>query len=175
MKNIFNVFAILLLITSSFLVLSLPSDQYISENYYKTISENHKVISGKVVGVTDGDTITVLDSKVQHKIRLAEIDTPEKKQAFGAKCKQVLSDKIFGKEVKILWDKEDRYKRIIGTVIFNEGNINREMISEGYAWHYKQYSKSKELEELEQKAREKRLGLWIDKNPIPPWEFRKKK
>lgn len=174
MKNIFNTFVILLVIISSIIVLGLPF-QAISEQDEVFSEKDHKVIIGKVIGVTDGDTITILNDKIQYKIRLAEIDTPEKKQPFGTKCKQILSDKVFGKEVKVLWDKEDRYKRIIGTIILNERNINKEMVSEGFAWHYKQYSKSKELEELEQKAREEKRGLWADKNPIPPWEFRKKK
>ena len=139
-------------------------------------SEYKHVIHGKVVGITDGDTITVLDTyQTQYKIRLAEIDTPEKKQAFGSKCKQILSDKIFGKQVEVGWNTEDRYKRIIGFVSLGDRNINREMVAEGYAWHYKQYSKSKELDAVEEEARRNKLGLWADKNPIAPWEYRKKK
>lgn len=138
--------------------------------------ERKHVIYGKVVGITDGDTITVLDKdNVQYKIRLAEIDTPEKKQAYGTKAKQILSDKIFGKEIEIEWDTQDRYKRIIGFVFLDSRNINHEMVREGYAWHYKQYSKSKELDGIQLHAQSQRLGLWQDKNPIPPWEFRSKK
>lgn len=131
-------------------------------------------IRGKVVSITDGDTITVLDAdKVQHKIRLQGIDAPEKKQAFGTKSKDALSEKIGEREVLIAWKDKDRYERVLGEVYLGKRHINTEMVREGWAWHYKQYSKSTELAEAEDSAREKRLGLWADKEPIPPWEFRK--
>ena len=131
-------------------------------------------LRGRVVKVTDGDTITVFDAdKVQHKIRLEGIDAPESKQAFGTRAKEALGDKVFDKEVLIEWKETDRYKRILGHVRIGERNINREMVEEGFAWHFKQYSKSKELSDAEVEAREARRGLWIDKSPVPPWEFRK--
>lgn len=130
--------------------------------------------TGKVVGIADGDTITVLDaSNAQHKIRLAEIDTPEKSQAFGSRAKQALSEKIFGKTVTIQYDTKDRYGRIVGTVMLGERRINMEMVAEGWAWHYKQYSKSDELAGAETAARKDKLGLWADKDPTPPWEYRR--
>jgi len=131
-------------------------------------------IMGKVVGISDGDTVTVLDAtRTQHKIRLSEIDTPEKNQAFGSVAKQKLSEKIFGKTVVVEYSGKDRYGRIIGKILFNGRWINEEMVEEGYAWHYKHYSKSKELAETENNARVKKIGLWRDSNPIPPWEFRR--
>lgn len=99
-------------------------------------------ITGKVVSVADGDTITILDdSKTQHKIRFEHIDTPEKKQAFGQKAKEHLSSMIFGKTVKVLVKEKDRYGRNIGTVLLDEKNINLAMVKAGLAWHYKKYSK----------------------------------
>ena len=105
-------------------------------------------IRGKVVSIADGDTITVLDAeKVQHKIRLEGIDAPEKGQAFGTKSKEKLSELVGEKEVAVRWEKKDRYGRILGDVHLGDHHINLEMVHEGLAWHYKQYSKSKELAE----------------------------
>jgi micrococcal nuclease len=129
---------------------------------------------GKVVSVTDGDTITVLDAEnVQHKIRLQGIDAPKKKQAFGTKSKELLTEKVAGHEVLIEWKEKDRYGRILGEVMLGRRHINLEMVQEGMAWRYVQYSKSKDLSHAEVMAREARKGLWTDKDPIPPWEFRK--
>lgn len=135
-----------------------------------------ETLTGKVVKVADGDTITVLDSnKVQHRIRLIAIDAPESKQAFGQKSKAHLSAMVFGKTVKVEWTKKDRYKRILGTVLINGINCNEEMLKSGLAWHYRQYSKDKKLQSLEDKARSNKKGLWVDKKPVPPWEFRRKR
>ena len=131
-------------------------------------------LRGKVVSIADGDTITVLDSaKVQHKIRLQGIDAPEKKQAFGTKSKERMSEKVGGEEVVVQWKEKDRYGRILGEVMVGKRHINLEMVQDGMAWHYKQYSKSKELAEAEDEARKTKKGLWADKEPVPPWEFRK--
>ncbi len=130
-------------------------------------------IQGKVTGITDGDTIELLDADYnRHKVRLDGIDAPEKKQAFGAKADKALGDKIFLKQVRIEYKAKDRYGRILGTVFLKERNINREMVTEGMAWHYKKYSKDKELAAEEKEAREAKRGLWADKEPVPPWEFR---
>ena len=130
-------------------------------------------LRGKIVAIADGDTCTLLDaSKVQHKIRLNGIDAPEKKQAFGTKAREALGEKIHEKEVRIKWTKKDRYGRILGDVYFWDRHINREMIRDGMAWHYRQYSKSVELQREEDAAREAKRGLWADKSPVPPWEFR---
>lgn len=134
-----------------------------------------KPFTGKVVKIADGDTITVLLDKVQYRIRLAGIDAPEKKQAFGTQSKKALGDKIFGKDVKVVWKKRDLYNRIVGDIYLDSRWINKEMVEEGWAWHYRQYSKSRDLADAEEAARNARRGLWNDSNPIPPWEFRKKK
>jgi endonuclease YncB( thermonuclease family) len=130
-------------------------------------------IVGQVVGVTDGDTITVLDSsKTQHKIRLNGIDAPESSQAFGARAKQALSDKVFGKQVRVDWKERDRYDRILGDVYVDDRHINVDMVQEGWAWHFKKYSSDENLAGTEVAARVARRGLWTDPNPVPPWEFR---
>lgn len=135
-----------------------------------TASLHAEEIRGKVVSIADGDTITVLDAeKVQHKIRLEGIDSPEKGQAFGTKSKEMLSELVGGKDVVVTWEKKDRNGRILGDV-----HINLEMVQDGLAWHYKQYSKAKALADAEDEARKAKKGLWTDKSPEPPWEFRKK-
>ena len=131
------------------------------------------IIEGKAVGVADGDTVTVLDSSNnQHKIRLEAIDAPESHQPFGTKSKQALSDKVFGKTVKVEWTEKDRYRRTLGHIFIDDRWINQEMIEEGWAWHYKQYSDDEHLAKLELTARAKKVGLWADKNAIAPWDFR---
>lgn len=132
-------------------------------------------ISGVVVGVHDGDTITVLTpEKNSIKIRLAEIDAPESKQPYGQKAKQALSDLVFEKEVKVEIQDVDRYGRIVGKVFQDDGYINASMVQSGDAWVYRQYSKDPELLDLEQEAKSRRSGLWAlpEADQIPPWEWR---
>lgn len=138
-----------------------------------------ETLQGKVVGISDGDTITVLDgSKVQHKIRLAGIDAPEKSQAFGDHSKQHLSDLVFGKTVTVDWNKTDKYGRTVGKVIVNGQDANLSQLQAGLAWHYKQYEKEQSASDrssyaqAEIDARTRRIGLWRDATPIPPWDFR---
>jgi len=92
--------------------------------------------TAKVVKIADGDTITVLLDKTQHKIRLEGIDAPERKQAFGTKARQALADKVFGGTVRVEWKKRDRYKRIIGRVYLGDRDISQEMVKDGWAWHH---------------------------------------
>jgi endonuclease YncB( thermonuclease family) len=138
-------------------------------------------ITGKVVGVADGDTITVLDAdKVQHKIRLAGIDAPEKKQAFGNRSKESLSDLVFDKRVTVETVKRDRYGREIGKVLVNGRDVNLVQVKRGLAWHYKQYQREQSPTDqqsyaaAEVEARAAKLGLWRDVEQMPPWEFRRK-
>ena len=131
-------------------------------------------ITGKVVGVTDGDTITVLTNDYQqHKIRLAEIDAPEKKQAYGTVAKNALSEKIFGETVTVDYKEKDRYGRIVGYVKLNNRNINLEMVEGGYAWRYNQYSHDPAFQIAQNNARTNNRGLWADPYQTAPWEFRK--
>lgn len=130
-------------------------------------------LRGTVVAIADGDTLTVLDAaKVQHKIRLEGIDAPEKKQAFGSKSGAALGRKVFQKDVRIEWQKKDRYGRILGHVYLDQRWINQEMVAEGWAWHFKKYSADRELAEAEEKAKLAGSGLWADKAPTPPWDYR---
>ncbi|MDP3113817.1 MAG: thermonuclease family protein [Candidatus Cloacimonadaceae bacterium] len=135
-----------------------------------------KQITGKVIAVQDGDTITVLKGKISYRIRLDGIDCPEKSQPYGNRAKQFTSDMVFGKKVKIIFLSKDRYGRYLGVVHAPNGMIlNHKLLKAGLAWHYKQYNKEKLLSEMERTARSNGVGLWADKNPIPPWEFRRKK
>ena len=141
-----------------------------------------KVIHGRVVGVSDGDSVTVLDAqKTQYKIRLAGIDAPERAQAYGQRAKESLSDLVFGKLVDVEWSKQDRYGRIVGMITLAGVDINLEQIKRGMAWHYKQYQNEQSPEDRvayaqsESQARDKRLGLWRDPAPIEPSVFRQKK
>lgn len=130
----------------------------------------------------------------QHKIRLAGIDAPELKQAFGTRSKQNLSGLVFGKEVAVEWVKRDRYKRIVGKVLLDETGADcafrsclksldagLAQVRDGFAWNYKQYEREQTPEDrgrytsAEHHAREKKVGLWADANPMPPWDWRHKK
>lgn len=133
-------------------------------------------LDGTVVGVHDGDTITVLDNEnTQHKIRLAEIDAPELKQAWGMASKKTLSDFVFKKTVRVSVESTDRYGREVGTVFVGSENINYAQLKVGSAWAYQKYLHSKTPIELEKKAKDAKLGLWSLNEAIPPWEFRKTK
>ena len=136
---------------------------------------------GKVIKVSDGDTITVLDNnKQKHKIRLKGIDAPESQQMYGDISTQSLSELVYDKEVLVTWDKKDKYYRILGKVIVGGNDANYEQLKKGLAWYYKQYEKDlsdedrKKYSEAEEWARNYTEGLWADSNSIPPWEFRRK-
>ena len=130
--------------------------------------------TGKVVSITDGDTVTILTDNKQTKVRLAEIDTPEKNQPYGKKAKKALSDFIFGKIVRIEVDTIDRYGRVVGKIFLNDLNINKEMVKAGHAWVYDKYAKDKTLFALEKNAKENQLGLWAlpEGERIAPWQWR---
>ena len=134
--------------------------------------------SGKVIGVADGDTITVLRDKQPQKIRLYGIDCPEKRQPFGKKAKQFTSDLVFGKVVDIEPVATDRYGRTIAFVQVENQSINEELIKEGLAWVYVRYCKLPlciEWQRLELAARIQKRGLWGHTGEIPPWEYRRQR
>lgn len=141
------------------------------------LSAQAEEFTGKVVGVSDGDTIKVLRAGKQVRVRLAGIDCPEKRQAFGKRAKRFTSDLVFAKEVTVKVMDIDRYKRIVGEVILEDGtNLNQALVRAGLAWWYQRYAPGdRELERLEKSARENKRGLWADPHPVPPWEFRKKR
>lgn len=139
-----------------------------------TSTAHAESVLGKVIAITDGDTIKILTvTNQQVKVRLAEIDTPERKQPYGKRAKQVLSDKIFGKQVKVEKVTIDRYKRMVGKVYLSDRYINAEMVADGAAWVYRKYSDDDQLLRLEEQARVNYLGLWNGLDPTPPWEWRK--
>ena len=136
-------------------------------------------IEGQIVGVSDGDTVTLLDAqKKQWKIRLLGIDAPEKKQAFGQRSKQHLSDLVFNKQVVVEYYKRDRYGRTLGKLLVDGADVNLEQVKAGMAWHYKRYEKEQPPDErvsyaeAEERARAGRKGLWVDAEPVPPWDWR---
>ncbi|KAA6345147.1 Endonuclease YncB [termite gut metagenome] len=131
-----------------------------------------------VVGISDGDTFKGLtDNKEEIRFRIYGIDAPEKKQPYSNKSKQYLSDLIHKKKVGIIVQQQrDRYGRPIVWVYTPTGkDVGSEMLKAGMAWHFKKYDNSKEYADLENSAREKQIGLWSDKNPVSPWNFRKNK
>ncbi|MBE7423812.1 MAG: thermonuclease family protein [Zoogloeaceae bacterium] len=129
--------------------------------------------SGKVVGVSDGDTITVLKDRDQVKVRLVEIDAPEKGQAYGNRSKQTLSELVLGKQVEIRERGTDRYGRTLGRIYQSGLDVNAEMVRRGMAWVYVKYAKDQGLYQIQAEAREQRRELWADKEPVPPWEWRR--
>ena len=132
--------------------------------------------SGKVVGVADGDTLTVLRDKQPQKIRLYGIDCPEKRQPFGKKAKQFTSDLVFGKVVEIEPVDTDRYGRTVAFVRVENITLNEELIKEGLGWVYVRYCKlplCAEWQGLELEARFGKRGLWGHSGEIAPWEFRR--
>ncbi|WP_411812636.1 thermonuclease family protein [Chryseobacterium scophthalmum] len=131
--------------------------------------------SYKVIGIKDGDTVEILMDGKPQVVRLSHIDCPEKKQPFGNNAKQFASDLCFGKKVRLStgW-KRDRNKRLLAEIILSNGkNLNKELVKNGFAWHYKKYSKDNSYDDLEKQARKLKLGLWNDKIPTAPWEWRK--
>jgi len=139
-------------------------------------------LTGRVVRVTDGDTIVVLGpGNAQHKVRLQGIDAPERGQAYGTKSKEHLSDSVAGKFVVVEYSKRDRYERILGKVLLGGEDMNLEQIEAGLAWHYKKYQNEQttvdrvKYSDAEREARMERHGLWHDANPVPPWEYRQAK
>lgn len=138
-------------------------------------------IEGRVVGVADGDTVTVLDAdKKQYKLRLAYIDAPEKAMPFGQAAKSHLSDLVFEQQVTAHIDDVDRYGRGVARISKAEQDINLAQVNAGFAWHYATYAKKsqsraqfKEYEEAQKLAQSNRSGLWQDNQPTPPWDWRK--
>lgn len=149
------------------------------------VSQQSRTLTGRVVKVSDGDTVTVLEEregdKTQVKVRLDGIDAPEKSQPFGETCRKSLAAKVAGKEISVRVRKLDRYGRSIGNIEANGGgSVNLQQVKEGCAWFYRQYAREHERSErelyeaAESKARAEKIGLWKDKEPEAPWEYRRK-
>lgn len=141
-----------------------------------------EVIPGLIVGVADGDTVTLLTpDKNQVKIRVQGIDAPEKSQAFGTVARQAMAKAVFQKNVQARCPSTDRYGRKICVIYVNGVDAGLQLVNQGLAWHYKQYSKEQTSDDrmnyayAEENARAQRVGLWTEPNPMAPWDFRKNK
>ena len=155
-------------VTSLLLLLLLPLAAWSQE------------LTGRVVRI-DGDTLVVLDAtNTQHKIRLAPIACPERKQPWSARAKQVLSDYAFSRQVRIEWDKRDRYGRTVGKVLNGGRDVNLALVRDGMCWWYRKYADEQSAvdrvlyEDAEDGARRERRGLWSVVAPVPPWEWRRR-
>ena len=141
-----------------------------------TVTEPSKMeyLVGRVVRVADGDTVTILDANnTQHRIRLAQIDAPETKQAYSKVSKAALSELIATKEVTVKVDGIDRYKRVLGEIFIANKNVNLYMVRNGYAWAYTQYVTDNSYFKAQEAAQREQLGLWRDPHALEPWEYRK--
>jgi len=132
-------------------------------------------LTGRVVRIADGDTVSVLDAaNNQHKVRLYGIDTPEQNQPYGNAAKIALRDLVSQKAVGVVVVTTDSYGRVVGTVYHEGVNINHAMVANGYAWWYEHFAPyERKLAALEQQARERRIGLWADPQPVAPWDWRR--
>lgn len=138
-------------------------------------------LTGTVVGVADGDTVTVLDERQQpHTVRLAGIDAPEKGMPWGQRSRQHLAARVFGRAVEVEGHKRDRYGRLVAVIRLAGDDVNLEQVREGMAWHYRDYEREQSpndrsrYRDAEAAAREARLGLWADAAPVAPWQWRRK-
>jgi micrococcal nuclease len=129
-------------------------------------------LTGKVVRIADGDTVTILVGGNQVRVRLFGIDAPERGQDYSRKSSEALADLVFGKEVRVVVHDKDRYGRTVGDIYVGSTFVNETMVKDGWAWNYAHYSKSKHYAELEREAREAKKGLWAGKTPMPPWDYR---
>lgn len=131
-------------------------------------------ISGKVISVADGDTMTILTAdKKQIKIRMLGIDAPERGQDFGTVARQQLNNLCYGKNVIVEKKDEDQYGRVLGVVYVDGMNVNEYMVRNGLAWYYRHFVNDPRLDSLELLARKEKVNIWSMKNPTPPYEFRK--
>lgn len=137
----------------------------------ETHTQNTQTITGKVIHISDGDTYDLLtEDNITHRVRMLGIDAPEKGQDFHRKATDYLKSLLYNQTVTIQFDNTDRYGRLLAFTYLSDGReASHEMIRAGYAWHYRQYNQDDDLEQLEQEARQNKIGLWADPNPIEPW------
>lgn len=137
------------------------------------MAQQRHTATGPVTGVADGDTFYMAIEGKPTRLRLAQIDAPEKAQPFGRKAEQSLRDLIGKRQVTVTWTQADRYGRPIVQVQAEGQDVNAEQVRRGYAWVYLQYATDRNLFTLENEARSGGRGLWTDPHPVPPWEWRK--
>lgn len=134
----------------------------------------HADVRGRVVSVHDGDTLTVLVERRQVKVRLTDIDAPELKQPFGTRSRQSLAELCFGKDATLNVRGRDRYQRTLATVTCAGTDANAEQVRRGYAWTYTRYARADSpLIAIESEARRAHRGLWSDRSPVAPWNWRR--
>ncbi|WP_243471552.1 thermonuclease family protein [Winogradskyella sp. MH6] len=156
-------------------VLKLSLFLFLSIHFQNSlIAQNY--VAGKVVAITDGDTFKLLtQDSTLIRVRVANIDCPERKQPFSKRAKQFTSDAIFEKQVELKVIKKDRYGRSIAYVYYGGKNLSEELLKAGLAWHFVKYSDDETLQPLEDKAKKDKIGLWVDPKAIAPWEWRSSK
>jgi endonuclease YncB( thermonuclease family) len=137
-----------------------------------TFTVNAISTTGKVIGISDGDTITILRNGRTEKIRLFGVDCPENSQAYGNGAKQFTSSMVVGKPVRIERRNQDKYGRTVANIYIGSRCLNTELVRAGYAWQYREFSKDVAIARLEQNARTAKRGLWADPHPVPPWQYR---
>jgi endonuclease YncB( thermonuclease family) len=131
-----------------------------------------EALVGKVVKVSDGDTLTVLVERKQIKVRLIEIDAPESRQAFGERSRKSLGEMCAGQQATVSYRARDKYGRVLGRVQCQGLDANAEQVRRGMAWVYDRYVTDRSLYALQNDARTAHLGLWADKTPTAPWLWR---
>jgi len=131
-----------------------------------------ETLVGRVVRVSDGDTLTVLIDRKQIKVRLTEIDAPESKQAFGQRSRQSLGDMCAGQDAVVQAAGRDKYGRVLGRVACRGVDANAEQVRRGMAWVFDRYVTDRSLYALQNEARASQVGLWADKSPTAPWAWR---
>jgi endonuclease YncB( thermonuclease family) len=140
---------------------------------FSSVTFAGEMLEGRVVGVHDGDTITLLMAgNRQIKVRLAQIDAPETTQAFGQRSQQSLSEMVFNKTITVEKETTDKYGRTVGTLFIEGVDANKEQLKRGMAWVYRHYLHDQSLLTLEETARQDKVGLWADANPMAPWDYR---
>lgn len=135
---------------------------------------------GLIVGVADGDTLTLLDAdKTQRRIRIDAIDAPERSQPFGQRARQSLTSLAHGRTARAQCPKTDRYGRAVCRVTIDGVDVGLEQVRRGFAWHYMRYANEQgaaersRYEQAERAARASGTGLWSNRDPTPPWNYRR--
>ncbi|MFN9435705.1 MAG: thermonuclease family protein [Planctomycetota bacterium] len=141
----------------------------------KSEDAREEEMTGLVVKVIDGDSIKIREegSDQTHEVQIEGTDAPEAKQPYGGESTEALRKMIFDRKVRITWSKKDNFDRRLAQVYLGDEHINQTMIRDGHAWHFKRYTQSKQLAQLEEEARKAKKGLWGAENPQAPWDYRK--
>lgn len=173
MKQLSQLLTMLLLSVVAFCFCSADASKIIFQPKIQANSTSKKTeIRCRVVGISDGDTLTCLQNRRQYKVRLLFIDTPESGQAYGKQAKKALSDLVYKKEVLLEVSGKDRYDRTLALVKYNGQDVNLRLVEQGLAWAYRPNTRKRYLD-AEEQARKQRKGLWRDKKPVNPAEWRK--